>query len=156
MMWLFSPFLSDRSLKDFSAGIFVILLDRDVNCNDKGKMQRIEFITHKGRAIMYLNFSDCNVDEVLQLIETAKKIIRVQPLHSVLTLTNVSGTKFNREVVEAMKEFAEGNKPFVRAGAVIGIEGLKKIVYDTITRFTERNLPAFDEIEKAKDWLIDQ
>jgi hypothetical protein len=113
-------------------------------------------IDHKGKEIVYLDFSDCNVDEIFQTIEMAEKIIRIQPLNSVLTLTNVSGARYNTEVIQALKEFAKGNGPFVKAGAVIGIEGLKKILYVAITSFSERNLPAFDDIEKAKDWLIDQ
>jgi len=120
------------------------------------KVKRIQVIDYKGKEIIYLDFSDCNINEVFEIIEMAKKIIRVQPLNSVLTLTNVSGTKYNREVIQAMKEFANDNKPFVKAGAVIGIDGLKRIVYDAITRFSERNLPAFDDNEKAKDWLIRQ
>ena len=119
-------------------------------------VKRIRVIDYKGKEIVYLDFSDCNVNEVFEILEMAKKIIRIQPLNSVLTLTNVSGTKYNREVIQAMKEFANDNKPFVKAGAVVGIDGLKKIVYDAITRFSERNLPAFDDSEKAKDWLIRQ
>jgi hypothetical protein len=123
---------------------------------DEEKVKRIQVIDYKGKEIIYLDFSDCNVNEVFEIIEIAKKIIRVQPLNSVLTLTNVSGTKYNREIIQAMKEFANGNKPFVKAGAVIGIDGLKRVVYDAITRFSERNLPAFDDNKKAKDWLIRQ
>jgi hypothetical protein len=119
-------------------------------------VKRIQIIDYKGKEIIYLDFSDCNVNEVFEIIEMAKKIIRAQPLNSVLTLTNVSGTKYNREVIQVMKEFANDNKPFVKAGAVVGIDGLKKVVYDAITRFSERNLPAFDDNEKAKDWLIRQ
>jgi hypothetical protein len=123
---------------------------------DEGNVKRIQVIDYKGKEIIYLDFSGCDVNEVFEIIEIAKKIIRVQPLNSVLTLTNVSGTKYNREVIQAMKEFANDNKPFVKAGAVVGIDGLKRIVYDAITRFSERNLPAFDDNEKAKDWLIRQ
>jgi hypothetical protein len=123
---------------------------------DKEKVKRIQVIDYKGKEIIYLDFSDCNVGEIFQVIEMAEKIIRIQPLNSVLTLTNVSGTKYNREVIQAMKEFVNDNKPFVKAGAVVGIDGLKRVVYDAITRFSGRNLPAFDDNEKAKDWLVEQ
>lgn len=123
---------------------------------DKENVKRLRVIDYKGKEIIYIDFTDCNVNEVFEIIEMAKKIIRIQPLNSVLTLTNVSGTKYNREVIQAMKEFANDNKPFVKAGAVVGIDGLKRIVYDAITRFSERDLPSFDDNEKAKDWLIRQ
>ncbi len=85
-------------------------------------MKRIQLIDHKGREVLYLDFSDCNIEEVSQVIEMAKKIIRVQPKESVLTLTNVSGTGYNKEIIQALKEFANNNKPFVKAGAVVGID----------------------------------
>lgn len=113
-------------------------------------------INHKEKEILYLDFSYCTMDEFFQVIDLARKIIRVQKHNSVLTLTNVSGTKYNREMIQALKEFANDNKPFVKAGAIIGVEGLKKIAYDAIIKFTKRNLPAFDNIEKAKAWLVEQ
>jgi hypothetical protein len=119
-------------------------------------MNRIRFITHQGKQILLLDFSGCEADEVLETIEEGKKVIRVHPQHSLLTLTNVEGTHYNMAITNAMQEFAHGNKPFVKAGAVIGISGLKKIVYDAVMKFSGRNLPAFDDIEKAKDWLSEQ
>jgi hypothetical protein len=119
-------------------------------------MNRIRFFTHRGKQILHLDFSNCDEDEVLVTIEEAKKVIRIHPPQSILTLTNVEGAHYNMKVTNAMMEFAHGNKPFVKAGAVIGISGLKKIVYDAVMKFSGRNLPAFDHIEKAKDWLSEQ
>jgi hypothetical protein len=119
-------------------------------------MKRVHLIQHRGKEILYLDFSNCNVNEVFEVIDTAKKVIRVQQQNSVLTLSNVTGTHYNRDAVQALKDFAHGNKPFVKAGAVIGIDGLKKILYDAVMKFTGRNLPAFDDFEKAKDWLVEQ
>jgi hypothetical protein len=68
----------------------------------------------------------------------------------------VTGAKYNLEVTKALKEFAIGNKPFVKAGAVVGLDALKKIIYNSIMHVSGRNLLAFDNIEKAKDWLVEQ
>ena len=119
-------------------------------------MKRLRLLTHKGKEIIFLDFSNCHVDEVFKVIELAEKIIRVQQHNTVLTLSDVTDTRYNRDVIRALKEFANENKPFVRAGAVIGIDGLKKVVYDAVMKFSGRNLPAFDDVEKAKDWLVEQ
>ena len=55
-----------------------------------------------------------------------------------------------------MKEFVHANKPHVRAAAVVGIDGLKKIVYEAVMRFSGRNVPVFPDLETAKDWLVAQ
>jgi hypothetical protein len=119
-------------------------------------MERVRFIEHRSRRLLLLDFSYCRAEEVLKLIEDTGKIIRVEPPRSLLTLTDVTGTKYNMDVTQTMKEFTNGNKPHIRAAAVVGIDGLKKIVYEAIMRFSERNVPIFSDIEKAKDWLVEQ
>lgn len=119
-------------------------------------MERVRFIEHQNRRLLLLDFSECSAEEVLRLILVAEKIIRAQPPRSLLTLTDVTGTKYNMDVTQAMKEFTHANKPHVRAAAVIGIDGLKKIVYEAVMRFSGRNVPVFPDIETAKDWLVSQ
>ncbi len=82
-------------------------------------------------------------------------MIRGQPEDTLLTLTNVKDARFNYKVVDAMKDFVVHNKPYVRKGAVIGVKGLQKIIYDAILKFSRRVLPRFDDFDKAKDWLVD-
>lgn len=119
-------------------------------------MERVKYIFHNGRQILFLDFSGCNVADFPIIIKEAEKMIRVQSPNSVLTLTDVTGSKYNLEVTEALIEFTKGNKPFVKAGAVFGLDALKKIVYNSVMHFSGRNLLAFEDIEKAKDWLVDQ
>ncbi len=119
-------------------------------------MNRVSYIYHQGRQILFLDFTDCSVDEALGIIQEAGPIIREQHENSVLTLTDVTGARYNQEVTQAMKEFAKGNKPFVKAGAVVGLDGMKKIIYNVIAKVSGRNLSTFDNIEEAKEWLVGQ
>jgi len=80
----------------------------------------------------------------------------MEPPNSVLTLTDVTDAKYNLEVIEALIEFTKGNKPFVKAGGVVGLDSLKKAIYNSVMHFSGRNLLAFDDIEKAKDWLVEE
>jgi hypothetical protein len=119
-------------------------------------MKKVKHIVHNERQILFLDFSYCNVKDFPIIIEEAEKLIREEPQNSVLTLTDVTGARYNLEVIEALKEFVKCNKPFVKAGAVIGLDGLKRIIHNSIMYFSGRNLTAFDDIEKAKDWLAEQ
>ena len=49
--------------------------------------ERIQFIQHQDKEILLLDFSDSRTDEVLRIIEAAKKVIRSRPESSLLTLT---------------------------------------------------------------------
>lgn len=116
-------------------------------------MERVQFIQHKGRKILHLNFADCRSDEVLQVIEQAKSTIKTQSHQSVYTLTDVTNTAFNSAVSEAMKEFVLHNKPYVAASAVVGVTGLKQIIFNAVMKLTGRKLTAFEDLNAAKDWL---
>ena len=117
---------------------------------------RIKFIEHKGKRILHLDFTDARADEVIQIIGKAKGVIAAQPTGSIRTLTDVTDIKFNSAATEAMKEFAIHNKPYVAAAAVIGVTGLKKIIYNAVVKVTGRNLVVFDSHGQAKDWLATQ
>lgn len=119
-------------------------------------MERVQFIQHKGKKILHLNFADCKADEVLQVIEMSKATIRTQPPASVFTLTDVTNTAFNSAISDAMKEFVIHNKPYVVAAGVVGVTGLKQIIYNAVMRFSGRKLTAFDSLAEAKDWLAAQ
>ena len=116
-------------------------------------MERISFIRHKGQELLFLNFSGCRADEAAPLIERAKTVIAARPEHSLLTLTDVTDMRFDDAVNQRMKEFTAHNKPYVRAAAVVGVTGIKKILFEAVILFSKRKLHAFETVEQAKDWL---
>jgi len=113
-------------------------------------------ITHKGKRIVYMDFANSNQEEVMSVIKQAEGVIRSQPPESVLTILDISGSMYNKEIAAAFKEFAAGNKPFIKMTAIVGLEGIKKVLYDAILIFTKRkNMVAKDDVEKAKDFLAE-
>jgi len=119
------------------------------------KMKQPEIISHQGTRIFYMDFSGMrNVDEIDELIRFSKDYIRYQPEKSVITLSNIEGMHFNAEVKNMFSEFISGNKMYVSHGAVVGINGLQRIVYNGIMKLTGRDLRSFESIESAKDWLV--
>jgi len=119
-------------------------------------MERITFITHGGKDILLLDFSRLKANEVLQLIDPAKAVISGKPEKSILTLTDVTDLTFNSEVSERMKEFTAHNKPYVRASAIVGVTGLKRIIYNAVIAFSQRQIATFGDREAAKSWLAQQ
>jgi len=119
-------------------------------------MERIKFIRHKGAEILYLDFSGCQAAELFPLIAHAKAVIASQPRHSLLTLTNVTDTQQNDAVNQQFKIFTAHNKAYVKAAAALGVDGLKKIVLDTIERIAKRQIHPFETVEQAMDWLAEQ
>lgn len=114
------------------------------------------FIEHEGKRILYIDFAGVEFEDLVGVIRECKKLIAKEPLGSVLTLTNVAGARVNPMTSKVLKEFTTFNKPYVKAGAVIGATGLLKLEFDVVMKFSGRVLARFDDVDKAKAWLITQ
>lgn len=111
------------------------------------------WIQHRGVTICWIDFAGLQPAEVLRVIEKARGLIGSQPPDSVRTLTDLTGAHYNDEVSRALKEYTAHNRPYVRAAAVVGVQGLMKILYRAVVLFSGRNLVLFDSLDQAKDWL---
>jgi len=115
--------------------------------------ERIRFIDHHGKRILLVDFSNCSANEVEEIARRAPDYITVQPLASVLVLTDFTGAAFDRDVLRAMKETAVFDKPFVKKSALIGTEDLPASFYDELKSYSRRDLLIFKTREEALDWL---
>jgi hypothetical protein len=73
-------------------------------------------------------------------IEEARRFMEDQRRGETLVLTDVSGSTFNQEVIDAMKALAEHHKPWVRASALVGLTPLMRIVYRAVVALTRREI----------------
>ena len=105
--------------------------------------------------MLFVDFSTTtSLAEFLTVIEEAKQTIASRPLRSVLTLTDVTNSYFDSNVNVPLKKYVAHNKPYVKAGAVVGISSVRKIIFNAVLFFSRReNLKTFDTLEAAKEWL---
>jgi hypothetical protein len=116
--------------------------------------ERVRFVRHRGRPILLIDFSHLDrTEDILEVIGTAKQVVAKQPPSSVRTLTNVYRARYSPPVMDALKELTVHNRPYVTAAAVVGMEGLHRILFRAVLVFSRRNLEAFDTMEEARDWL---
>ena len=115
------------------------------------------FIEHRGKKIVFLDIHGSrNVEESIHTGDQAKAIIFTQAPKSVLLLTDVSGTHYSQQGFDYMKQFSVDITPYVKASAMLGIDGVKRIVYRFMIKLSGRNIKLFDTVEAAKDWLAEQ
>lgn len=119
--------------------------------------ERVRFVEHQGKRILFHDFSSFTTSaDALPAFEQSRLIVAAQPPRSLLTLTWVRGSRFDREVINAMRDLGIHNKPFVRHAAIAGLSGLQRVVFKTTQLLSGRTLKPFDSIEDAKDWLVTQ
>jgi hypothetical protein len=120
-------------------------------------MAGVQFIRHQDIEVLYLDFSySKSKEEILHIIEETKALISSRPPLSVFTLTNIIEAYFDADINQALKGLAAHNRPYVKAGAVVGLTTLQKIVYNSVLFFSKRQLEVCDDLESAKSWLVGQ
>ena len=121
-------------------------------------MNRLEEFTRDGKVMVYIDFSNFSSNEELKsFIESAKPVMKKYSPNSVYTITNMEGIVFNKATHEIIAEWVEHNKPYVKYGAVFGVDGVKKTLAQTIAIITKRkNLIYVSSKEEAIDSLLKQ
>lgn len=123
-------------------------------------LRRTRFIEHGGKRILLLDYTNLGADlgQLQAEIEKTKRIVSAQPPGSVLTLTDVRGSRITPANVRAMKELVEHNAPFVKWSAVVvGLTGVYLAGFRAIQALSRRrNLLSFGDLDEAKEWLVSQ
>ena len=118
---------------------------------------RTTFTTHKGVRICVLDFSNIISDsEALAAIDEAKTIIGREPPATVYTLTDVTGSRVTSVTRNALHELTKANKPYVVAGAVVGVTALQSVILRGIVQVTRRRLVAKNSRAEAMEWLANE
>jgi hypothetical protein len=120
-------------------------------------MERTRFIDHRGKQVLLLDYSGIrDPEEAVREIRHSMEVVARQPRDSLRVVTIVRDARYNAAVLQALKELASHNAPYVRASAVVGMSGLHRIAYQAIILFSKRNIKTFDTDADALDWLVTQ
>ncbi len=120
-------------------------------------MADYSFTEHKGKQIVVNDMTACaSQDEAIALLAKTESFVKTQPPGSVRLLTDVGSIRYDVNGVEAMKNFSAAITPHIKASCVVGISGVKSVIYRSIIRITGRKIPLFEDQQQAKDWLAAQ
>ena len=117
-------------------------------------MDRVRFITHQGKHILFVDLTNCAAEEIIELLTEVQRIVTAQPRDSVLTLSDLTGAQFSRAAFSRMKEVAVFDRPYVKRAALVGAESLPKVFYEALKTFSRREFHRFETREEAMDWLL--
>ena len=118
-------------------------------------MERVRFITHKGKRVLLVDYSNVTDEaELLQMIEQREFLVDQQPKNSVLVVLNVTGAKFSKEVLTRAKEANVYDRPYVRRSAMVGAADYQKAALDAVSMFAKRHWEKFDTLAEALDWIV--
>ena len=103
-------------------------------------MGRVEEFTLEGKDFVYIDLSDLTSEmDFIPVIEEAKSVIKKHAECSIYTITNVENVRFDSNIKENTTDYMRFNKPYVKHGVIIGMDGIKKIMVKTIMKLSGRN-----------------
>jgi hypothetical protein len=119
-----------------------------------------QWLTHKNQKIIFLDLSNFKADftalkaevDALDSLAAAATPGVAFPL---LTLIDLRNTLISPDVNSLIKERIHQATPqTVRKLAVVGLTGIRRAMFDMYVRLLKTEAAPFDDIDKAKDWLV--
>lgn len=118
-------------------------------------MERIEFITHKGKQVLLVDVTQCTPQEVILLATATKNVVTAQAKGSVLLLADFTGAKLNKDALTRLKESTVADAPHIRKSAWMGTETLPEAHFQALKAFSpKREFVPFRTRQEALDWLV--
>jgi len=117
-------------------------------------MSSVRFIEDKGKRILYMDAVNCDLQDIMALIEKAKSLISKEPLDSVFTLTLLNKGSYHGGFRKVAKEFTAFNKPYVKAGAIVGLDAAALKEFEEVMKYSQREFKFFPDVPSALQWLM--
>jgi len=114
----------------------------------------IEWIQHKGKRILYVKYSDLSTDEALAQIRKATQTLVDSHDRNNLTLSDVRDAHIDQDFVDLSKAQGKISKDYTKKAAIVGVEGVRKILLKAVNMVSGNPREPFSTIEEAKDWLV--
>ena len=111
-----------------------------------------QFITHKGKRILFVNAARLPEEECLEAFEEMKQAI-LKEGKGVLVLVDMSGLEMTTAIVNKAKEATAATKAAGirdKPNAVVGLTGLQKAV----AQLFGRGINFVDTVEEGKERLV--
>ena len=117
---------------------------------------RIHFIKHKGKLILFCDFSHATAHQMQLLLEHLRITVAQHGHEELVTFADFSGTEVDRTVATRIKEVLTLDRPFVKKTAWIGTEDIPHAFMEGFHTFSQRNIATFKTREEAMDWLVEE
>lgn len=116
-------------------------------------MSGVSKIFHKGKEIIYVDYSNKTEEEMLATAEDLRKILLAnQKFH--LRLVNLTEACATTKFTNYIRQLGKDTHHIPVKAAIVGITGAKKVLLHGYNRILGGSMRPFDDLESAKDYLV--
>ena len=116
-------------------------------------MANVTTSLHGGKRIVEIDFDGCRPGTFAPIVAQAMKVLSSAAPGSVLAMTRFDNVRFDPATVVEMQRFASASMPYLKANALVGITGMKKVVFQGVKPLYRIPVELFDDPAAARDWL---
>lgn len=116
---------------------------------------KIEWIEFKGREILFNDRSNLSPDNIIRNVNEVKTLIMNSGKRNILYLIDNSNTSIIPKVKDHIKNAGKELDPYIKKTAVLGASLPQKVLLNLLNKITRMSIMVFDNIENAKEWLIE-
>lgn len=123
--------------------------------------ERIKWINHKGKQIVFLDFSKLLAHEVVDMLKAVENFYEVNIVkpgkNDILILSDVTGAKIFGDSLTESKRVVKKYRPYSYKSAMVGLTSAKVILLKTINMFAGEKKASkyFSGLDEAKDYLVE-
>jgi hypothetical protein len=117
-------------------------------------MQKVTVVSRGATPIIVVDFSGCEPGSYAPIVQEAQRTICRQPLRSVLVVTVFDDVTFDMGTVKEMQRYASTVMPYLKRCGLVGIDGMKKVVFGAIKPLFSIPVEIFADVDSAKDWVV--
>ena len=121
-----------------------------------GETVGISWIEHKGKRILFEDYSGLVGDEMLEVLYASEVEFKKQT-SPILVLLDFTDSHVNQKFMDELKRLGKEYDALIEKSASAGVTGFKRalaVAYNLYTGQGHKN-PYFDSLEEAKDWLCE-
>jgi hypothetical protein len=112
--------------------------------------ERISWITHQAKKILFLDASGLKGEAYMQLIDEIEAVFKTLPKRSTLLLIDCTGSASTPKTTARQKAIAQYT--ISTYAAIVGVTGVKKVIAQAI----KPDFHYASSVEDAKAWLVRQ